>query len=153
MADFPPPTDPTATAGGGPVFTLSPWSKRALAALIDYGIIFVVGIVFAILDAIANTSAFNYLWYLVSLGYWIWQWIRQGSSGQTIGKSAIGIKLVREQDASVVGPGLSIGRGVLRGIGFALCFIPGLVDVLFPLWDAKRQTVVDKMLNTVVIDV
>ena len=33
----------------------------------------------------------------------------------------------------------------------AVCGIVWLVAVLFPLWDAKRQTLVDKIITTVAV--
>jgi uncharacterized RDD family membrane protein YckC len=32
-------------------------------------------------------------------------------------------------------------------------YLPGLIDVLFPLWDPKRQTLHDKAVGSVVVKV
>lgn len=148
MADFPPPSEPVDAPGsGGPQFTLSPWSKRALAYLIDMGIIFGIYIVGLIFDAAINGLIL--LFALGAIGFGFWQLAQQGQTGQTIGKRVIGIKLVREVDAQVVGVGLSIGRSFVHIIDAIPCYI----GFLFPLWDPKRQTLADKVLQTVVIDV
>ncbi len=150
MADFPPPTEPVgAPASSGPVFTLSPWSKRALARLIDGGIAVGIYLVAIILDAIlGGTGIVQFVGILGLLGFEIWQLVQQGQTGQTIGKNIIGIKLVKEADAQVLGPGLSVGRAFLHVVDWLPCYI----GYLFPLWDPKRQTFADKILQTVVID-
>lgn len=33
-----------------------------------------------------------------------------------------------------------------------LLLVPGLLDVLWPLWDGKRQTLHDKIAGTVVVE-
>ena len=48
--------------------------------------------------------------YIGALAYWIVQLIRQGATGQTIGKKIIGLKLLKEETGQPVGTGLSIGR-------------------------------------------
>ena len=155
MADFPPPpSDPVGPPpSNSPIFTLSPWSKRALAYLIDAAPVVAAYIVAAVLDMIIGLGLFQTLVGLASLAYWVWNFYRQGLTGQTIGKGIIGIKVVKEADASLLGPGVSIGRGFLHMVMIVICCIPGIVNFLFPLWDQKRQTLTDKILTTVVIDV
>lgn len=138
---------PPEQAAGGPVFTLSPWSKRVLAALTDAAP--VVALIFfgAIVDG--DGGGIFLLCYLASLGFMVWNLIRQGRTGQTVGKSVLNIKLLKEADAALVGATLSIGRSVLHILDALPCF----VGYLNPLWDAKRQTFADKILATVVVDV
>ncbi len=80
--------------------------------------------------------------------------IRQGSSGQTLGKSRVNVKLVRVDTGRPIGVGLAIIR-VLAGWIFNS--ITGglflIVDLLFPAFDKRHQRIIDKMLNTVVIDI
>jgi uncharacterized RDD family membrane protein YckC len=85
---------------------------------------------------------------------WIYnQIIRQGKSGQTIGKSRVGTKLVKEQTGQPIGVGYSFLRWFL---GWILGAVTGslftIVDLIFPAFDSKRQRVLDKMLGTIVID-
>lgn len=83
------------------------------------------------------------------LGFFFWQLVVQGNTGQTIGKKQMKIKLLREQDGQVVGSGLSIGRYFVH----VLDSLPLYLGYLWPLWDDKRQTFADKILHTVVIKV
>lgn len=85
--------------------------------------------------------------YVVILGLWIWnRAVRQGLTGQSLGKRALGIRLVSASTGRPVGPVPALGRDLahlwdwLFSVGF-----------LWPLWDAKRQTFADKISNTVVI--
>ncbi len=137
-------------AGPAPSFPLSSWGRRVVASLIDGVIGAAILFIFLILGSILGAQeAFTSLGYIAWFAFWIWQMVNQGNTGQTIGKNAIGIKLVRESDAQPVGPGLSIGRGFVHIVDSLPCY----VGYLWPLWDPKRQTFADKLLTTVVIDV
>jgi uncharacterized RDD family membrane protein YckC len=81
----------------------------------------------------------------------IWNFvIRQGRKGQTLGKKWVGIRVVREANGAVPGVWLALGRYLL------LRFLTPLtlyLNLLWPLWDAKNQTLHDKICSTVVIRV
>lgn len=87
--------------------------------------------------------------YIGAFAFMFWQLAVQGSKGQTIGKRQMRIKLLREQDGQVVGAGLSIGRYFVHFLDAIPCY----VGYLWPLWDAKKQTFADKILQTVVVKV
>ncbi|MFB7721312.1 MULTISPECIES: RDD family protein [unclassified Nocardia] len=74
---------------------------------------------------------------------------REGSTGQTPGKKIVGIRLVREATGQPVGFGLALGRKLLHVVDSFACYIGWLM----PLWDTKRQTLADKIVNTVVVKV
>ena len=85
--------------------------------------------------------------YVVICGLWIWnRAIRQGRTGQSLGKSVAGIRLVSASTGGPVGATAALGRerahiwDWLISIGF-----------LWPLWDAKGQTFADKISGTVVV--
>ncbi len=59
----------------------------------------------------------------------------------------LGIRLVRELDGQVVGPGLSIGRAFVHVVDSA----PLYIGYLWPLWDDNKQTFADKILKTLVV--
>ena len=81
----------------------------------------------------------------------IWNFvIRQGRKGQTLGKTWLHIKVVREANGDVPGVGLALGRYLLQSI---LTTVTLYLNVLWPLWDAKNQALHDKVCNTVVIRV
>jgi uncharacterized RDD family membrane protein YckC len=75
-----------------------------------------------------------------------------GPKGQTIGMMAVGIRAVRLDTMGVVGPGKAFGRALVELV-FGYTVIVGLIDMLFPLWDPKRQTLHDKVVGTVVLRV
>lgn len=85
--------------------------------------------------------------FLVSV--WNVGW-RQGAKGQSWGKQVVGIKLVKESTGQPPGGGLGLGRYLLRQV---LNFVPFffLIDYLWPLWDDKNQTLVDKIVSTLVV--
>jgi len=57
------------------------------------------------------------------------------------------LKLVGAQTGAPIGVGLSL----VRAIAHIIDGIPCYVGYLWPLWDAKRQTFADKLLNTYVV--
>ncbi|WP_131742109.1 RDD family protein [Actinomadura roseirufa] len=86
--------------------------------------------------------------------------------GQTIGKRAAGIRLVRADDRSAVSWGqvlarqgfvyaLTIGTAVLNLVGplGGVVGLAGLLDNAWILWDPRRQSVHDKIAGTVVVKV
>lgn len=74
--------------------------------------------------------------------------LRQGRTGYTYGKAKVGVRVVRELDGQPAGVGSAVGRYFLHSIINSAAYI----DYLWPLWDAKRQTITDKLLGTVVIN-
>jgi uncharacterized RDD family membrane protein YckC len=76
------------------------------------------------------------------------RWYLQGSTGQSWGKRIVGLRLVRMADGQPIGGGLAFVRDVAHAIDALVCYI----GYLMPLWDDRRQTIADKLLNTVVLD-
>lgn len=76
-----------------------------------------------------------------------------GELGQTLGKRILGLHVVDQASGARIG----FGRALLRhGIFFVLFLalvIPGVVNLLFPLWDRRRQTLHDKAVRSVVVTV
>jgi len=70
--------------------------------------------------------------------------------GQTVGMMAVGVRAIRLDTGGPIGYGRAVGRGVLEWI-LSILVLPWIVDMLFPLWDPKRQTLHDKATGTVVI--
>ena len=86
---------------------------------------------------------------ITSLAFWIWNTcLRQGRTGYSIGKGALGIRLVSETTGQPVGGGMSF----VRQIAHIVDSIPCDIGYLWPLWDGKRQTFADKLLKTIVIN-
>ncbi len=76
-----------------------------------------------------------------------------GLRGQTVGMMAARIKAVDVATGGVIGFWRAIGRDLFERLLGALFLIPLLIDLLFPAWDPRRQTLHDKITNTVVIRV
>jgi uncharacterized RDD family membrane protein YckC len=72
-----------------------------------------------------------------------------GPKGQTLGKMALGIRVI---DFNTGGP-IGYGRGLLRYIGKIISAIPCLLGYLWMLWDKEKQTWHDKIATTVVVPV
>jgi uncharacterized RDD family membrane protein YckC len=128
------------------------WGDRVLARLIDT-LVVLPGIILVVIGAAAGGgggAALAILGYLVVIGLGIWnEIVRQGRTGQTIGKQQMNIKLIREADGQVLGAGFCF----VRGIAHVLDGIPCYIGYLWPLWDAKKQTFADKVCGTIEIKV
>jgi uncharacterized RDD family membrane protein YckC len=170
---------PPATAGPAlPKQAYTPWLTRVLAWLIDFIPIFIVeGIGWALLmgtqETACITDASEYdlgqfcatgastigqlsigLAGIIVLAYVIWNFgYRQGTTGSSIGKSIMKFKVVSEKTGQPIGFGMSVVRLLLYLVAAGICGIVWLVAVLFPLWDAKRQTLVDKIISTVALPI
>ena len=128
-------------AGGG---------SRFLAGIID-GIIvtlvsvllgFALGIFMGEIGAILNTI----LNIMVTIFYWVFY---QASQGQTLGKKAMGIKVV-----DLAGNTPSVMTFFLREIiGKIVSSIILFIGYLMILWDGKKQGLHDKIAGTVVVKV
>jgi uncharacterized RDD family membrane protein YckC len=96
------------------------------------------------------SAVFLGLAYLAYFVFLIWNFgMRQGRTGQTVGKRIVNIRVVREAGGDVpLGFWLSIGRTLLFSI-ITTCTL--YINALWPLWDSKRQALHDKVVNTVVI--
>ncbi|MEU2032638.1 RDD family protein [Nocardia amamiensis] len=84
------------------------------------------------------------------------QVIRQGRTGQSLGKKWVGIAVIGAATGRPLGPSLALVRWgaqlAIRVVGrYLLLGIPGLLDSLWPLWDAKHQTWHDKLVQSVVV--
>ncbi len=140
--------------GGTPVAasgTYAAWPQRVAALLIDRAPVLGALIVMFILDAIIQSGILAVLLYLLffagSIGWEVYtRFMVMGTTGQSLGKRVMNIKLVSEATGQPIGAGQAFLREVCHILdGF--CF----VGYLFPLWDPKAQTFADKILTTVVI--
>ncbi len=148
---------------GGPApgaGTPAEYGSRVIAVLIDMGIILGVYVATFILSAIAGaiSDGLGTLVFLVGLvayiGGFIWNTIiRQGTTGQTIGKQQQNIKLVADATGLPIGGGMAFVRVlVASAISFVTCGIAGLLDLLWPLWDQDKKRLTDKILNFSVVN-
>jgi len=87
---------------------------------------------------------------LLIFAYWVWNWgYRQGTTGSSLGKSVLNFKVVSENTGQPLGFGMSLVRQLAHFVDAIICY----VGFLFPLWDAKRQTLADKIMTTVCLPI
>jgi len=138
---------------------LAEYGQRVVAYLIDAAIVvvafFAVLIVALILGAAVKPLGVivGVLGYVVAFVYGLWNLAYlQGTTGQSIGKRTQGIQLVSEETLQPVGFGMALGRYFLsQAIGAVTCGIYSFLDLLWPLWDPKRQRLTDKILKMAVV--
>ena len=170
---FPP---PVASGGVLPKEAYTPWGTRALAYIIDYipvAIIEGIGWLLVIgtreTACLTDTSEYDLgefcatgasttgrllfgLCLVLALAYIVWNLgYRQGATGSSIGKGIMKFKIVSEKTGQPIGFGMSIARELIYLVFAGLCGIVWLIAVLFPLWDVKRQTLVDKIISTIAV--
>lgn len=140
--------------------TPAEWGVRAVALLIDWGIGLGIAVVGGILAGIgfAIADAIGILLVVVLIGvylaYFIWNFcVRQGTTGQTIGKEKKGIRLVKDDTGQPVGSGMAFVRYLLAGIIGGFCGIYTILDYLWPLWDVDNKRLTDKMVTMSVVTV
>lgn len=173
---FPPPPPPGAGFGAGgpggalPKESYTPWLTRVLAWLIDFiPVAILEGIGYGLLlgtretVCVTDTSEYDlgdfcasgastlgqvsfFITWALSIAYLVWNYgYRQGTTGSSIGKGILKFKVVSEKTGQPIGFGLSIVRQLAHIVDGIICYI----GYLFPLWDAKRQTLADKIMTTV----
>lgn len=139
---YPPPYE-----GGQQAGMLSGWWRRVGATIID-GLIFGIptGFILGVLGVTGYaTSAISqvvFFFYLVAM--------LGRPAGQTIGNKAVNTMVV---DADTQGP-IGSSRAAIRsivGVVLNLTVIGGILDWLWPLWDARNQTLHDKAANSLVV--
>jgi uncharacterized RDD family membrane protein YckC len=144
---------------------LASWGQRVGASLIDgllaYSLllpatIYAFSTATRVYDSFGNTVSVNtgagnvalligYAWLLVvQIAN---RWTRQGRTGQSLGKRAVGIRLVNEATLQPIGAGNAFLRDVVHiADGFFY------IGYLWPLWDAKKQTFADKAMRSLVLN-
>ncbi|MEX1094016.1 MAG: RDD family protein [Acidimicrobiia bacterium] len=133
---------------GAPPANLADWGTRAIGYLIDYLPIFVLYLLTFIISRVSSTLGFllNLLVWLVGIGYFLYLGHLDGATGQTPGKQAQGIRVVNDA-GELIGSGPGIARKLAHIIDSAVC----LIGWFLPLFDAKRQTIADKIMSTYVV--
>jgi uncharacterized RDD family membrane protein YckC len=133
---------------------LSGWWRRAWALVIDVAVMLAGGVALGGILALVPGSLGSSL--RVGIGVVLFSalyfTIAHGSTGQTLGKRALGIAV---RDVHGSGP-IGYPRAFLRWLAFAaftLLTVVVIVDVLFPLWDDRHQALHDKVASSSVFQV
>ncbi|MEU2426219.1 RDD family protein [Streptomyces sp. NPDC007851] len=120
------------------------WGQRFLGTLVD-GLVFLVPYILVLFSS--KAAVLGIIGGLAFLGLAIWQLIQEGRTGQTIGKKALGIRLVKEATGQPIGVGMAFVRRIAHILDSLACYL----GWLWPAWDSKRQTFADKVCGTIVI--
>jgi len=126
---------------GKPV--LAHWVDRVMAGLIDFFGLYFLAVYFNIF----GDSKLGFLLVVAATAWGLYNGYQQGQTGQSVGKRVIGLRTVRELDGRPLGGAAGFGRAFLH----ILDFVPCGLGFLWPLWDSKRQTFADKIMNTMVV--
>ncbi|SDI78328.1 Uncharacterized membrane protein YckC, RDD family [Frankineae bacterium MT45] len=149
--------------------------QRFLARLVD-GVIYAV--VFIILLALGvgsitstthrvcdtdgycynTTSASGFGGFLLAMAIFflfafLYEWLFIGLKGQTLGKMALGVKVLRQDNGDVPGLGKGFLRQFILGVSSAICWLLGILMYVSVFFDntGRNQTWYDKAATTQVI--
>ena len=134
------------------------WGPRVGAYLVDALVTLPFGLVAYLVDGptidpvtAETTGGFGLTYVLLTLlsvaVHAYNRWYLAGKTGQSWGKRALGLRLLKEQTGQPIGFGMAFVRDLAHIVDTVICYI----GFLFPLWDAKRQTLADKMTGTIVV--
>lgn len=137
---------------GGPVIatTYASYGARVGAFLIDAVLILVILAIFAGIGIATSSAGPFFFVVMFGLASVVYKPLMEGSRGQTVGKMAVKIKVVRAADGGPIGYGEAFLRWL---IGTVIGVVPfgTFADLLWPLWDKHMQTLHDKVATTIVV--
>jgi uncharacterized RDD family membrane protein YckC len=130
-----------------PVPSYASWLQRVGAALLD-GLLLAPFTVLGALLGGAGMLAAAIVCYLGAVALWVWNSVvRQGRTGWSIGKRVVGIRLLIGSTAQPPGSWTAFARNLAHVLDALPCYL----GYLWPLWDARRQTFADKLVDSVVV--
>ncbi|MFS0705299.1 RDD family protein [Cellulomonas sp. 179-A 9B4 NHS] len=153
---------PAGTAAGG---EYAGWAHRVVANLLDslvplvpYGTAYAVAMATAVpgVDRYGNPTpqptgtGVTVLLVGLALAWGLhgWnRWVRVARTGRSLGKQAMGLRVVLEETGTPPGVWMCLVRDVAHVLDNLVLY----VGYLWPLWDARRQTFADKAVHTVVV--
>jgi uncharacterized RDD family membrane protein YckC len=110
-----------------------------VAAFLDGIIVGIISIVLGLILGVTRVAVLLYYAYMIYL---------TGSKGQTLGKMAFGIKVVKTDTDETPGYFSAFLREV---VGKFLSSLVLLLGYLWMIWDSRKQTWHDKIAGTVVV--
>jgi uncharacterized RDD family membrane protein YckC len=138
-----PPAQPVWTPQG-PSGPRASFGRRLVAYLIDA---ILVGIIYGIVAAVVDPTVGSLVSLVVGIAYFAY--FEGGPRGQTLGKMALGIRVVDFNTGGAIGYPRGVGRYLARILSAIACFL----GYLWMLWDKEKQTWHDKLATTVVVPV
>lgn len=130
-----------ATLGTGQTLQLASAGRRLGARIID-------GLILIVASIIVNLAIPIIGGIIVGAAYEI---IFVTLKGQTPGKMATGIRIVRADSGAMPEWGVSTGRWAIPAVAYIVFIIPGLLVNASLLWDDRRQGWHDKAVKTFVV--
>jgi uncharacterized RDD family membrane protein YckC len=118
--------------------------ERLLAVIIDALVLLVPNIIVVVV--LGDGIAANLVSLAIGVAYTLYFWT---TSGATVGKQVMGLKVVMADGGGLV----SAGTGILRYIGYIISGIPLFLGYLWAIWDPKHEAWHDKIAGTKVIKV
>jgi uncharacterized RDD family membrane protein YckC len=85
---------------------------------------------------------------VVAFGYF---GLLTGRRGRAVGKAVTGLRVVDVHDGGPIGVVRGVGRFVAAVGLFILCIVPAVVDAAWALVDRERQTLHDKLVDSLVV--
>lgn len=149
----PPDTPAVPEPAGAAPGPLANWADRVVATLIDAVVILALGIAVWLAGALVGVvsdvlaALVSTLGYLAVSVYGLYIGYLEGVRGQSPGKAIQGLKVVKISDGEVLGGGMGVVRRIAHVVDAVICY----VGFLFPLWDQQKQTIADKLVQTVVL--
>ncbi len=150
---------PAASSAGPPLPRYASWLQRAGAFLLDLAINYgplwlLIGIGTEIDDRSSGDTGeivgavLGWVALLLMISTLAFQVIREGRTGQTLGKKVLGIRAIRDRDGLALGAGLTLGRRLLQLVVNFPVFGLGW---WWAMGDDKRQTFADKITGVIVV--
>lgn len=152
---------------------LAPLARRALARVIDAGLLGVVGFALILPFMIAavgldepgsraNEDAGGGVWSGSALFGWLlvvavvpfaYEALQLALCGQTLGKRILGLRVITESGEPIA-PAQAIGRAAVNNVLYLLgCGVGTLMAYLWAIWDEPlHQALHDRLTGTVVVD-
>jgi uncharacterized RDD family membrane protein YckC len=129
---------------GGPSGPRAGFWQRFGAVIVDALVLLIPNVIFFV---VFSPAVANLLSLLLSIGYYTY--FEGGPTGQTVGKRAIGIRVV---DFNTGGP-IGYPRGLLRWLGRIPSTLVFFLGYFWMLWDREKQCWQDKIAGTVVVPI
>ncbi|MGH2734495.1 MAG: RDD family protein [Actinomycetota bacterium] len=147
---------------------LAGWGRRAAAIVIDgllLGVVLAIGFVLVLAvmggldgsivttesndEATAMLIAVGVANFLIAPAYYTL--FHGGPSGATPGKRILGLRVADSLTGAPIGYGRAFLRWLVSVALWWVVYIGGILDILWPLWDDRNQTLHDKAANSVVV--
>lgn len=130
---------------GSPHGQLAEWPQRVIAFVLDIVCLLPLIILQVIFAQVSG--ALGLLMNLVTTAAALYFGYLNGATGQSPGKALTGLKVIGENTGQVIGGGAGVIRQIAHFVDSIICFL----GYFLPLVDAKKQTLADKIMSTVVV--